>query len=197
MWWKFRPPPHRGAAALVLALVLRLDADQRVHRALQPAHARHDAHLRAAAATRFFHEGSFVGPFVYGYDMKLNCRQLSASTRRSGEGPALRFFCRGDEYRFWQLSRPSFHFFCPAQGGTLYLSAPTAWAGRLFRIVYGTRISLTWASSASRELPHRPHLGGISGYYGGWIDNVIQRFIEMVRSFPSCRCGWRSRRRCR
>ena len=27
-------------------------------------------------------------------------------------------------------------------------------------------------------------LGGISGYYGGWIDNVIQRFIEMVRSFP-------------
>jgi len=27
-------------------------------------------------------------------------------------------------------------------------------------------------------------LGGISGFYGGWIDNVIQRFIEMVRSFP-------------
>jgi len=27
-------------------------------------------------------------------------------------------------------------------------------------------------------------LGGISGFYGGWVDNVIQRFIEMVRSFP-------------
>ena len=27
-------------------------------------------------------------------------------------------------------------------------------------------------------------LGGISGYYGGWVDNAIQRFIEMVRSFP-------------
>ena len=24
----------------------------------------------------------------------------------------------------------------------------------------------------------------MSGYYGGWIDNVIQRFIEVIRSFP-------------
>lgn len=28
-------------------------------------------------------------------------------------------------------------------------------------------------------------LGGISGYYGGWIDNVIQRLIEVIRSFPT------------
>lgn len=27
-------------------------------------------------------------------------------------------------------------------------------------------------------------LGGISGYYGGWIDTIIQRFIEIIRSFP-------------
>ena len=27
-------------------------------------------------------------------------------------------------------------------------------------------------------------LGGISGYYGGWIDNLIQRLIEIIRSFP-------------
>src|SRR5690606_18525540 len=27
-------------------------------------------------------------------------------------------------------------------------------------------------------------LGGISGYYGGWVDNVIQRLIELVRSLP-------------
>ena len=28
-------------------------------------------------------------------------------------------------------------------------------------------------------------LGGISGYYGGWIDNLIQRLIEFLRSLPS------------
>jgi peptide/nickel transport system permease protein len=27
-------------------------------------------------------------------------------------------------------------------------------------------------------------IGGVAGYYGGWIDNLIQRFIEVVRSFP-------------
>jgi peptide/nickel transport system permease protein len=27
-------------------------------------------------------------------------------------------------------------------------------------------------------------IGGIAGYYGGWIDNVIQRIIEVIRSFP-------------
>ena len=27
-------------------------------------------------------------------------------------------------------------------------------------------------------------LGGIAGYYGGWVDNVIQRLIEVIRCFP-------------
>ncbi|WP_370657318.1 ABC transporter permease [Deinococcus sp. KNUC1210] len=27
-------------------------------------------------------------------------------------------------------------------------------------------------------------LGAISGYYGGWIDNVIQRFIDVLFAFP-------------
>jgi peptide/nickel transport system permease protein len=27
-------------------------------------------------------------------------------------------------------------------------------------------------------------LGGISGYYGGWIDTVIQRMIEIIKSLP-------------
>ena len=28
-------------------------------------------------------------------------------------------------------------------------------------------------------------IGTVSGYYGGWIDNLTQRLIEIVRSFPS------------
>ena len=28
-------------------------------------------------------------------------------------------------------------------------------------------------------------LGGISGYYGGAIDNIIQRLIEFLRSLPT------------
>lgn len=28
-------------------------------------------------------------------------------------------------------------------------------------------------------------IGGISGYYGGWIDTVIQRIVEVLSSFPT------------
>ena len=55
----------------------------------------------------------------------------------------------------------------------------------LSRIVYGTRISLTVGLlGIAVSFIIGITLGGISGYYGGWIDTVIQRFIEMVRSFP-------------
>ena len=27
-------------------------------------------------------------------------------------------------------------------------------------------------------------LGGLAGYYGGWIDNIVQRAIEVLQSFP-------------
>jgi peptide/nickel transport system permease protein len=98
----------------------------------------------------------------------------------------VRFFCLGDEYRFWALVDGSFHLLCPARGGTLYLLG-TDRLGRdlLSRIIYGTRISLTVGLfGIVVSFLIGLSLGGISGFYGGWIDNVIQRFIEMVRSFP-------------
>ena len=27
-------------------------------------------------------------------------------------------------------------------------------------------------------------LGGLAGYYGGWVDSLVQRAIEVIRSFP-------------
>ena len=98
----------------------------------------------------------------------------------------LRFFCRGDEYEFWGMFEANFHLVCPAEGGTFFLFG-TDRLGRdvLSRIIYGTRISLTVGLlGIAVSFIIGITLGGISGFYGGWIDNVIQRFIEMVRSFP-------------
>ena len=64
--------------------------------------------------------------------------------------------------------------------------APTA-SGRdvLSRIMYGARISLTIGLvGIAISFTMGIIIGGIAGYYGGWIDNIIQRLIEILRAFP-------------
>jgi peptide/nickel transport system permease protein len=187
MWWKFRRHRIAVAAAIVLAAFY---ASIFVSEFLAPynLHTRDTKHIYAPPQQlHLFHEGSFVGPFVYGYTMRLDMDTLRRVYVDDAQRiQRVRFFCLGDEYRFWQLVEGRFHFVCPAENGTLYLLGTDRLGRDLFsRIVYGTRISLTvglFGIAVSFLIGLT--LGGISGYYGGWIDNVIQRFIEMVRSFP-------------
>ncbi|WP_215897203.1 hypothetical protein, partial [Acinetobacter baumannii] len=57
-----------------------------------------------------FHQGSFVGPFVYPYTFKfdLDRFQRTYQVDRSAPQP-LRFLCQGDEYKFWGTFKTSFH----------------------------------------------------------------------------------------
>jgi peptide/nickel transport system permease protein len=98
----------------------------------------------------------------------------------------LRFFCTGDSYTFWGLIEASFHIVCPSEGATLFLLG-TDRLGRdvLSRIVYGARISLTIGLlGIGISFALGLIIGGIAGYFGGWADLVIQRLIEIIRSFP-------------
>jgi peptide/nickel transport system permease protein len=187
MWWKFRR--HR-IAVLCMWILLAFYGSILVSEVLAPynLHTRDTRHIYAPPQrVHLFHEGSLVGPFVYGYSMQLNLQTMKREfTPDPSRVQPLRFFCRGDSYEFWGLFEASFHLVCPAEGGTFFLFG-TDRLGRdvLSRIVYGTRISLTVGLfGIAVSFLIGIILGGISGYYGGWIDNVIQRFIEMVRSFP-------------
>lgn len=73
---------------------------------------------------------------------------------------------------------------------------PSSWAhpfgtdhlGRdiLTRILYGARLSLTLGVLAvAVGLAVGVPLGAISGYYGGWVDMVLQRLTDLLLSFPS------------
>ena len=55
----------------------------------------------------------------------------------------------------------------------------------LSRIISGARVSLTiGVVGVAISFVLGIVLGGLAGYYGGWVDMVIQRMIEIIRSFP-------------
>jgi ABC-type dipeptide/oligopeptide/nickel transport system permease subunit len=54
------------------------------------------------------------------------------------------------------------------------------------RLLYGTRISL-WIglSTVTFAIIIGTILGALSGYFGGWVDNVIMRVMDVLLAFPS------------
>lgn len=56
----------------------------------------------------------------------------------------------------------------------------------LTRLLYGGRLSLLIGISAALLTTLLGILvGAISGYYGGWIDNTLMRFVDLMLAFPA------------
>ncbi len=187
MWWKLK----RHKVAVVSGFILlAMYATTLVSEMVSP-YNQHSRHIDSIYAppqwVHFFDKGKFVGPFVYGYDYHLNMKNLKREyTENPEKVQPIRFFCSGDKYKFWGLVEGDFHFFCPAQGGTLFLLG-TDRLGRdvMSRITHGARISLTIGlGGITISMILALVFGGLAGYYGGWVDTVIQRVIEIIRSFP-------------
>jgi peptide/nickel transport system permease protein len=54
------------------------------------------------------------------------------------------------------------------------------------RMIYGTRVSMTIGMvGVTLSLVLGVLLGGVSGYYGGTVDLLIQRVMEILRSMPT------------
>ena len=126
-------------------------------------------------------------PFVYA---QTRSRDPETMRRIYTEDTSTRFplylFVRGDPYELWGLFPSDLHFI-GVKEGYLFLFGTERLGRDLFsRTLHAARISLSIGLiGVGLSFILGCVLGGISGFYGGAIDTVIQRVIEFLVSIPT------------
>jgi peptide/nickel transport system permease protein len=191
MWWRFRK--HKlavGSGVVVLGFYLVvLGADFLAY-----------ADPNASEAQRslmppqriYWFDGWRLAPYVHGFRGVRDPLTFKRVYRADPEQKIpLRFFAEGFEYRFLGLV-PTTRHLIGVDGGrdattTIFVLGTDLQGRDLWsRLMYGTRVSLTIGLlGVTLSLVLGVVLGGLSGFYGGTIDTVIQRVIEILRSIPT------------
>jgi peptide/nickel transport system permease protein len=98
----------------------------------------------------------------------------------------LYFFVSGAEYKVFGIFSARRRLFGTGEPARVFLMGTDAYGRDLFsRLLYGGRISLfagLLAAAISVFLGFV--LGGVAGYYGGWIDGVLMRMTEIFLAMP-------------
>ena len=97
-------------------------------------------------------------------------------------------FVKGAPYELWGLFPLDIHLIGPLEANApMYLlGADRLGRDVLSRLIYGTRVSMSIGLvGVSISLLLGVVLGAISGFYGGWVDLLIQRTIEVVSAMPT------------
>ncbi|MHB1455893.1 MAG: ABC transporter permease [Armatimonadota bacterium] len=136
--------------------------------------------------------GKFSRPFVYGFKSTRDPDNFALVFEEDkNQKYPLHLLVRGDSFKWWGLWKTDLHLFgitSPEgdQNPMLYIWGADAIGRDLFsRTVYGGRISLSiGVIGVCLSLFLGILFGGISGLYGGVVDTLIQRLIELLRSLP-------------
>ncbi len=190
MWWRFRK--HRlalvgGVIVLAFYLVV-IFADFLAY--TDPEAPEAELSLIAPQGIHFFDDGAFR-PHVYGL---TGVRDPATLKRVYTPDPSIKlpveFFAHGYEYNFLGIIPTDRHLLGvkdAAAGDALFLFGTDVQGRDLWsRLMHATRISLTIGLvSVALSLFLGVALGGISGFFGGIADTIIQRVIELLRSIPT------------
>lgn len=93
----------------------------------------------------------------------------------------------GEEEGIQRREAPCIHALgCPEDRPQHYLGLDGNARDVFSRIIYGSRVSLTIGiTTVSAAIVIGAALGAIAGYFGGWLDNVIMRIMDVVLGFPA------------
>lgn len=123
-------------------------------------------------------------PFIYNY--KIIDPIFKVYEPDSTKRYPIRFFVKGTTYRLFGIIPCSIHLFGVDGPSKIFLFGSDLHGRDIFsRLLYGARISLS-ISIVGVLLSFLIGLimGGIAGYFGGWIDNLLMRIGEIIMSIP-------------
>lgn len=99
----------------------------------------------------------------------------------------IKFFVRGDSYRLLGVFSSNVHLFGVDEPHRVYLMGGDSLGRDVFtRILIGGGVSMTVGLvGVALTIILGSILGTMSGYYGGRVDDVMQRVIEIIMAFPT------------
>jgi peptide/nickel transport system permease protein len=189
VWWKFRK--HKVAlfcgVIIILIYLIALFADFLAP--FDPTLTNSNYLYVPPQLIHFFNAQGQFGGYVYEYTSKVDLEALRREffLETSIEIP-LKFVAKGWPYKFLGLIKTDVHLFGPVDPtqSVYLLGGDRLGRDLLSRVLMGTRISMSIGlAGVFLSLVLGIILGGISGYYGGSIDQLIQRTIDFLRSIPS------------
>jgi peptide/nickel transport system permease protein len=133
--------------------------------------------------------GTRFEPYVYGYSVKVDPKSFKRTFVPDPEKVVpLRFFGEGEPYLLFGLIPSTIHLIAPENLRDPFYLFGADRLGRdvLSRTIHGTRVSMSIGLiGVTMSLLLGVVLGGISGFFGGSVDTLIQRVIEFLQSIPT------------
>jgi peptide/nickel transport system permease protein len=191
MWWKFRKHKMAMVSAVIIILFYMVALLSEFVGPYDPEQFFPKYKLAPPTKIHFVHQGRLQRPFVYRIVRTKDPETLRDLYNEDTEILyPIRFIVRGTPYKFWGQWEADLHLFgldVPhKEQGVFLLGADRLGRDLFTRLCYGARLSLSIGLvGVLMSLIIGVLLGGVSGYYGGIVDALIQRVIEFLRTIPS------------
>lgn len=189
-WWhklKKNPLARFGAVLLLIFYVAVIAAD--FVAPYDPYTSQQDGSLLPPTSIYLTNQaGQFIGPHVYPTtqgptDLQTGDRQLKVDKQKPS---FVQLFAKGPTYKLFGIVPCDRHLFgTSGQGKLNLLGTDEQGRDQFSRLLHGGRISLSIGLvGIAISFPLGMLVGGISGYFGGWVDGTLMRLVEVLMTIP-------------